>query len=195
MNPGPAPQFDRQEVLRKAMELFWEQGYEETGMTQLLEHVGIGRQSLYNTFGGKHDLFLEALEAYDHGFLQTMVEVLEAPGSPLGNLRRVFGLWESMVSSGEFRGCLYASASASLGRHDREVAKVLENSYKRIEGAFARTLERAKEQGELRPEIDAEDLARLLVNTGQGLAVLSSVRGVEHARGVLRSVDALLEGV
>ena len=50
MSPGPAKQFDRDEVLERAMQLFWAEGYEATGMTRILEHVGIGRQSLYDTF-------------------------------------------------------------------------------------------------------------------------------------------------
>ena len=61
MNPGPDPQFDRQQVLEAAMDLFWAQGFEGTGMTQLLEHVGIGRQSFYNTFGDKRALFIKAV--------------------------------------------------------------------------------------------------------------------------------------
>jgi TetR/AcrR family transcriptional repressor of nem operon len=192
MNPGPAPQFDRQEVLCKAMELFWEQGYEATGMAQLVEHVGIGRQSLYNTFRDKHSLFLEALEAYEREFLQRFIEVLEGPGSPLDNVRQVFRMWEQMAQSGELKGCLYASASASLGRHDPVVAKALEAAYERLEGVLTRAFERAREAGELGPEVEPRDLARLFINTGQGLAVLSSVRGLEFVRGVLRSFEALL---
>ena len=193
MTPGPAPQFDRQEVLGKAMELFWDQGYEATGMAQLVEHVGIGRQSLYNACGDKHSLFLEALEAYDRGFLQQLVDILEAPGSPLGNVRRVCRVWEQLAADGEFKGCLFASASASLGRHDPIVAKALEKTYDRLERAFARTFERARKSGELGPQAKPRDLARLFVNTGQGLAVLAAVRGPSFAKGVLRSVQSLLD--
>ena len=192
MNPGPAPQFDREEVLRKALELFWAQGYEATGMAQLVEHVGIGRQSLYNAFGDKHSLFLEALQAYDRQFLGQLVETLEAPGSPLGNVRRVFEMWKKLVFEGEFKGCLYASASASMGRHDPIVAAALAKAYDRLEEVFVKTFERAREAGEIGPEVDPRDLARLFLNTGQGLAVLGPVRGPHFAEGVLRSVEALL---
>lgn len=193
MKPGPAPQFDRQDVLRKAMELFWDQGYEATGMAQLVEHVGIGRQSLYNAFGDKHSLYLEALRAYDQEFLARLTGLLDAPGSPLGNVRRVFEVWMQMATEGQFKGCLYASAAASLGRHDPVVAKALEEAYDRLEQVFVRTFERAQEVGELGSDVEAADLARLFVNTGQGLAVLSSVRGSAFAGGVMRAIDALLE--
>lgn len=175
------------------MELFWDKGYEATGMAQLVEHVGIGRQSLYNTFGDKHSLFLEALEAYAREFLERFVDVLEAPGSPLENVRRVLRMWEQMADDGDFKGCLYASASAALGRHDPTVAKALAKSYDLLERVFAGAFERAQAAGELGSEVDPRDLARLFVNTGQGLAVLGSVREPSFAKGVLRSVEALLE--
>ena len=53
--------FDRAIALGKAMDLFWQKGYNATGLTELLEHMQIQRQSLYNTFGSKHDLFLQAI--------------------------------------------------------------------------------------------------------------------------------------
>ena len=192
MKPGPAPQFDRQEVLRKAMELFWDQGYEATGMAQLVEHVGIGRQSLYNAFGDKHSLYLEALEAYDQDFIQRLVDLLEAPGSPLGNVRSVCRFWEQLASDDEFKGCLFASASAALGRSDPRVADAVEGAYQRLEQAFYQAFERARAEGELGPEIKPRDLARLFVSTSQGLAVLGPVREPRFTKGVLRSLQALL---
>ncbi|WP_246772684.1 TetR/AcrR family transcriptional regulator [Paenibacillus polymyxa] len=59
-------EFDETEVLDKAMQLFWEQGYEKTSMTDLVKHMGIHRRSLYDTFGDKHTLFLMALDRYDN---------------------------------------------------------------------------------------------------------------------------------
>ena len=58
-------EFEETVVLDKAMRLFWEQGYEKTSMTDLVEHMGIHRRSLYDTFGDKHSLFLKAMDRYD----------------------------------------------------------------------------------------------------------------------------------
>ncbi len=57
-------EFDQDEALQKAMEAFWARGYEATSMQDLVEHMGINRQSLYDTFGDKHSLFLKALDRY-----------------------------------------------------------------------------------------------------------------------------------
>ena len=59
---GRSREFDENVVLQKAMELFWEQGYEKTSLSDLVEHMGIHRRSLYDTFGDKHTLFLKTLD-------------------------------------------------------------------------------------------------------------------------------------
>ena len=57
-------EFDVDAALDRAIELFWAQGYEATSLNDLLDHMEIGRQSLYDTFGDKHALFLAALDRY-----------------------------------------------------------------------------------------------------------------------------------
>ena len=86
----------------RATQLFWERGYEATGMTQLLEHVGIGRQSLYDTFGGKRALFLECLSQYFRDRMGPIMAQLRGPGSPLDNMRRVFQMFEKMAQDSRF---------------------------------------------------------------------------------------------
>ena len=58
------PEFDRAEALVKALHLFWEKGYERTTVRDLTEVMGISAPSLYNAFGGKKELFDEAVAAY-----------------------------------------------------------------------------------------------------------------------------------
>src|SRR5437588_10770448 len=73
--------FDRTEMLDRAMELFWYRGYEATSIHDLLEHLEISRQSLYDTFGDKHALFLEALKRYEEKGKASMVATLNGSGS------------------------------------------------------------------------------------------------------------------
>ena len=60
MKLGRPKEFDRREALEKAMEAFWAKGYEGTSVSDLLEAMGIHRGSMYDTFGDKRSLFLEA---------------------------------------------------------------------------------------------------------------------------------------
>ena len=62
---GRSKEFDEKEALQKAMLIFWEQGYEKTSINDLVEGIGIHRKSLYDTFGGKHELFLKVIENYN----------------------------------------------------------------------------------------------------------------------------------
>ena len=197
MNPGPDPQFDRQQVLEAAMDLFWAQGFEGTGMTQLLEHVGIGRQSFYNTFGDKRALFIEALENYDRCMLQGVEATLARPGSPIGSVRAVCRMWEELSRESDFRGCLFGNAAAEFGRGDERIAKAVEAGFERIEAAFRSVFDRAVEAGELDSDANTKDLARAFVCTAQGLAVLGQVKKdkIAFTRSVTRSLMAMLPGV
>ena len=194
MSPGPQKQFDRDEVLERATQLFWERGYEATGMTHLLEHVGIGRQSLYDTFGGKRALFLECLSHYFRERMGPAMAQLRGPGSPLGNIRKVFEMWEKMAQESRFCGCMVGNATAELGHNDPEIAEVLAGCYRAVEDAFADALTRAQELGEISSEQDPRSVAQVLVNTVQGVALLSKVlKDPNLARTVMRASVSLVE--
>lgn len=193
MTPGPAKQFDREEALCKALDLFWSQGYEKTGMKQLLDHMQIGRQSLYDTFGSKRELFIEALEQYQNTTLQPVLEILEAPGSPLGNLRQVFDLWVSMASEHRDKGCLLGRTTMSFASSDDDMSKILRRRFARLEAAFQRLFEEAIAQGELTDVADPLHLARMILNTTQGLALMGQLDDdPEFVGGVLDTLFVLL---
>ena len=100
MTRGPDKQFDRDGTLHKAMQLFWNQGYEATGVTDLLSHMAIGRQSMYDTFGNKRALFLEALRAYFAEQWNSVARMLDEPGTAIEKLRHVFESREQMIAEG-----------------------------------------------------------------------------------------------
>ena len=74
--------FDEEAVLDQAVQLFWERGYEGTSLADLEAHLGLGRQSLYNSFGDKHALFLKALDRYRRDIGGAALAQLNAPDPP-----------------------------------------------------------------------------------------------------------------
>ena len=70
---------DRDTVLHRALELFWERGYESTSMADLVAHLGVARASIYATFGGKHDLYLKALQRYTEGPASYVRQAIDKP--------------------------------------------------------------------------------------------------------------------
>jgi len=116
-------EFDRDEALHKAMEVFWSRGYEAASVGDLVKHMGVSRQSLYDTFGDKHSLYLQALDRYREVEGRKMFELLEAPGSVKRSLRRLFeGVVECSLAGGERRGCFVGNATSELAGRCKETA-------------------------------------------------------------------------
>jgi TetR/AcrR family transcriptional repressor of nem operon len=176
MARGRPQEFDYEEALEKAVDLFWQQGFEATGLRELLSHMGMARQSLYNNFGDKYSLFLKVIEHYENTGAQHLHNQLDMPGSPLENVRRVVRAWGCGELPNSFRGCLLANTLAEFGARDPEIAKRLREYVERSVDAFYHALERAKKVGELPDETDSRAVARTLVNTRYGLALLRKVQ-------------------
>lgn len=157
------------------MDLFWSQGYESTGMSALCDRMGLGRQSVYNTFGDKESLFAEALRHYRQTMLRRMVDLLDSPGSGLANVETVLGMWEERSHGNTEQGCLMANSIAELGMKEPKISKALAQMLSEMEAAFYRALKRAEDDGELPSGRDPRALARLLTTVGQGLSAIGKV--------------------
>jgi TetR/AcrR family transcriptional regulator, transcriptional repressor for nem operon len=165
-------EFEPLMALDAAMELFWRMGYEAASMRELLDAMGIGRGSFYDTFGDKHALFLSALDRFQEVRTSWVEEVLLGEG--LDGIVEVFrrsldGLFQFQPR----RGCLLANSAVELAPHDPDVAARISSYIRRTEEAFQGALERARDRGEIRSEADPRALARFLVNTLHGLRVLA----------------------
>src|SRR5581483_344492 len=100
-------EFDPDAVLQRALELFWERGYEATSMADLVEHLGIARASIYATFGGKHDLYLQAFERYLQSRDGAVVERLSQPGPALPAVRALIEAYaDESLRDERRRGCM-----------------------------------------------------------------------------------------
>ncbi len=114
-------EFDPEAALRAALELFWRRGYEATSMSDLVEHLGVGRASIYATFGNKHDLYMKALESYDRAGLTPMVRELSQPGPALPPVRAIVRRYAAEAADEQLRslGCLVTNAARSSPRTTR----------------------------------------------------------------------------
>ncbi|MEU8196812.1 TetR/AcrR family transcriptional regulator [Microbispora amethystogenes] len=171
-------EFDPGAVLERALDLFWRRGYEATSMADLVEHLGIGRASIYATFGGKHDLYLKALERYVQTRDPSLVELLSQPGPALPAVRALVELYaEDAVGDRDRRGCMVVNAAAELLPDDQPVARFVEASWTGLETALTSALIRARAQGEISAEADPRALARFLLVFLQGMRVMGKSHG------------------
>ncbi|MEU4834764.1 TetR/AcrR family transcriptional regulator [Streptosporangium sp. NPDC023615] len=166
-------EFDPDAVLQKALELFWERGYEATSMADLVEHLGIARASVYATFGGKHDLYVKALERYLQTRDPRVVEMLSQPGPALPAVRALVEAYaEESLRDERRRGCMVVNAAVEVMSRDPLAARRVEASWDNLETALTSALTRARAQGEIPDDRDPRALARFLLVVMQGMRVL-----------------------
>ncbi|MDA5282185.1 TetR/AcrR family transcriptional regulator [Streptomyces sp. Isolate_45] len=167
-------EFDPDAALQSALELFWRRGYEATSMADLVEHLGIGRASIYATFGNKRELYLKSLDRYNENRDSDLLGELSQPGPALPSVRTVVRRFATEANSDDRRlkGCFVTNTAAELGAHDAAAARRVEASWDHVETLLRSALVRAQAQGELPSDRDPRALARMLLVLMQGLRVV-----------------------
>jgi TetR/AcrR family transcriptional regulator, transcriptional repressor for nem operon len=167
-------EFNRNEALRKAMEVFWSHGYEAASINNLVKHMGINRQSLYDTFGDKHTLYLEALDLYREVEGRKMFELLERPGSVKKSLRQLFqSVVEESLCDQARRGCFIGNAMSELAGRCPDTASKACGNMAAVEDALYRALLRGRKNGEITNGRDLRAVARFLYSSLQGLLLMA----------------------
>lgn len=193
MTRGPEKQFDPEVALARAMEVFWAQGYEGASLSQLLQHMGISKKSLYDTYGNKRSLFVKALEHYTQTVTGPLRNQLTQPGSPLANLEGVFQDLQQIHGQPGSHGCLLGTNLADFDTEDTEMAQILKGHLQQLENAYQAVVVRAQEAGELDPNLDPRDLARLLLCLHQGMVLVGRVLEEESLlESTVRSLRSLV---
>ncbi|MCT4475966.1 TetR/AcrR family transcriptional regulator [Peribacillus frigoritolerans] len=164
-------EFDEKAVLRKAMELFWAQGYEKTSMQDLVDHMGIHRRSIYDTFGDKRSLFLASLNHYEELIVNEMEGIISSTSSIKQTIRDVFIFVLNSIEQYP-KGCLSVNAAIELSLLDKEIGRIVTKMFNRTEDMFNNLIKRGQTSGELSKEIDSDNTSRFLHNNLVGIRVL-----------------------
>lgn len=164
-------EFDEKAVLRKAMELFWEQGYEKTSMQDLVDHMGIHRRSIYDTFGDKRSLFLASLNHYEELIVNEMESIISSTSSIKQAIRDVFIFILNSIEQYP-KGCLSVNAAIELSLLDKEIGRIVTKMFNRTEDMFNNLIKLGQTSGELSKEIDSDNTSRFLHNNLVGIRVL-----------------------
>lgn len=167
-------EFDVNQVLRKAMELFWRQGYEKTSMQQLVDHMGIHRRSIYDTFGDKRTLFLSALSHYEEIITSETKKKVDSKLLVKQRIREVFKtvIYPNLNSP---KGCLTVNTAVELSLIDEEIAAKIVGMFTKTEGLFCELLKHGQEKREISKSHDPEALSLFLHHSLVGLRVLIKV--------------------
>jgi TetR/AcrR family transcriptional repressor of nem operon len=187
--------FDEATLLGRAMELFWRQGYEATSVRELNEHLNIRSSSLYNTFGGKRELYLAALAAYRRVEIQQTEARLAEASTARETLARLFSeLADGLLADDSRRGSFTLNAAVEMGARDAAVARQLEAHFADVTALLARFLDAAQERGELSGEHAPDELAAFLLLNLYSLAALVKVgAGREEMERIIRITLSVLD--
>lgn len=165
-------EFEPDAIADAAMNVFWQRGYASTSVQDLVDGTGLGRSSIYNFFGSKHELYESALRRY-HDWSGATLDVLNEADPVKELIRRILmSIVDDELDSESHNGCMVANASLELAGHDPIVAALVAENFDRMERAFDGALCRAQRDGEVAPDKDPKILAKFIVNTIQGIRVL-----------------------
>ncbi|WP_028478979.1 TetR/AcrR family transcriptional regulator [Nocardia sp. CNY236] len=187
-------EFDPDTALRAALSTFWERGYEATSIADLVERLGIGRASIYATFGGKRELYFAALDRYAELVDPDLAASLSRPGPVLPAVQALVARYASEAAGPEGRrGCFVVNTAVELAPHDAVAARRVQASWDFLETALTAALLRAQAQRELRDSADPKALARCLLVFLQGLRVSGkATTEPERLHDAAEQISALL---
>ncbi|MQR87883.1 TetR family transcriptional regulator [Bacillus megaterium] len=165
-------EFDEKEALRRAMELFWRQGYEKTSMQDLVNYMGVHRRSIYDTFGDKHTLFIRALSHY----VEVMDVRIKSNITPELTVKQAIRkLFEMVIypTDRQPKGCLTVNTAVELSLLDQEVAEKITETFIKTETLLFDLLKHGQEQGEIPEHYDIKGLSKFIHNSLVGIRVLA----------------------
>lgn len=177
--------YKKEDVLIKAMELFWKQGYHATSIQNLVQYLGINRASLYDSFGGKKALFEEALQHYRSYNINAMESFLAQKSNVKEGMKQLLGMGiKESVEDCDRKGCFVVNATTELIPGDDHMLKILEENKKVMEGIFYNFLLLGEQRGQIKEGKDLKTIASMLFSLHVGLRVMTKI---EPEESVLQS--------
>ncbi len=168
-------QFDRDKTLMIAIEVFADHGYEGASTETLLKAMGLNRQSLYDTYGSKRQLYLEALQRYNRENAEQIAHDIAAGPTPLDGLERALVAFVERTVQRPAPSCLGVSAICEFGLRDADVLAAGAASHTLLRDAVSEAIEQAKAAGQVRADSEIGTAADLFLATLTGLKM--SARG------------------
>ncbi|WNC12746.1 TetR/AcrR family transcriptional regulator [Brevibacillus brevis] len=169
-------EFDTTVVLHKAMQIFGHYGYEGTSLQMLLDGLGIARQSLYDTYGTKRDLFVKAVKHYVNEKSSAVVAYLERTESAKKAVSAIFHeIVASLLDEKRRKECFILHSAIDQVPHDPEIAALFEQDRVRLEEAFYQALARGQKQGELGVDQELRALAGYLYHARYALTQVAKL--------------------
>lgn len=187
---GRPRNFDIDVAVDRAMVMFWTHGYANTSPARLAAATGIGKGSLYNTFGSKRELFERALQRYSRAGAELAAEFMARPGTTqecIGDFLRL--LVDSDLADPSRRGCLAVNTATEFSVRDPEITRAVADMQERTIATLAARIDQGRRDGDVAPDTDPRSAAEFLMNTIAGLRVMAKTA---EAPTLYRIIDSAL---
>lgn len=167
-------EFDEDELLEKATNLFWRKGYNATSAQDLVDELKINRSSLYNTYSDKKTLFKKALKKYQEQQTQAVLDLLNNAGDPEKAIQQVFDdLVKDSSEDTTSRGCFMVNTAVEIAGQDEEIGALVHANNRSVEDALTIAIEKGQKMGQFSTRNSARAYARFLFGSISALRVIA----------------------
>jgi AcrR family transcriptional regulator len=168
---GRPTNFNHDEALEKALQVFWARGYEGASMAELTETLGINKPSIYAAFGNKEELFRKALARYATGPAAFVGEAMKEPSARLVVEKFLMQAVDFFCDKSTPNGCMIVQGALTCGQSSSAIQQELIAYRSSIETTLTKRFELAKIQGDLPPDLNTKQLAKYIATIHQGMSV------------------------
>ncbi len=166
--------FDKTEVLAAAASIFQQKGYNGTSMDEVLRATGLSRSSLYDSFGDKHNLYIQSLEYYKHNNQALSDKIEEKPVNGLQKIDFLFkNVVDHLIAHPDDNGCLLVNAAAEMSKQCFKTQQVICNNKDEVQELLTGWLNDAQSRNILKLSKPTKNYSQFLYNTLLGLRVMS----------------------
>lgn len=164
--------FDEQQVIDKAVEIFWNKGYEAATADELLASMGIGKGSFYLSFkGGKKELYEKSLIQFFDNYYKNLKSDITMSDDPIAFIKNFFLDSADVSEIKQAQGCYIGNGLIEMSTKDGHTKEIASRLLKRMEGIFTEAIEEAQNANKLKTTEKPEVLGRYLLNLWNGINV------------------------
>ncbi len=190
MARGRKKQYNKTEVLGKAMEVFWRKGYEGAHLQELVEHTGLNRFSLYSEFGGKEGLFCESLEHYLSLAREMYQDNLACEQA---NLQNIYNYFNAIQFADDYHGCMMVNTLNNRHAVPEKGFDMANDFVQWLRSLYVRNLKAALDNDTIPPKSPIEDWCDLLLSFDLGLSISGiPLKNINSALLAQQCLDALI---
>lgn len=171
-------EFDRDDVLDRALLVFWRKGFEAASIQDLVDATGLNRGSLYNSFGDKAALFAAVMDSYlTISPTNPLVAAAQDPDSTVNVHMLIVDFFAALVTraqnDGEHKGCLFTNTAAGAYGCSDAMSEWVREALGGLEEILTVLVKRGQQRGDLSATAKPSAIARSLIASAQGLNVMA----------------------